>query len=192
LASLATINNARVIHFTTDCVFNGDRGNYTEQNPSDAEDMYGKSKNLGELCYPNCLTLRTSFIGHELGTSHGLIEWFMAQKESAKGYSKAIYSGVPTIELAHILDKYVIENDKLSGLYHLSALPISKLDLITLVAKEYDKKINIIADDKVIIDRSLNSDRFQQMTGYTPKSWSELVNAMFEDYQRCNYYGKYN
>jgi dTDP-4-dehydrorhamnose reductase len=146
----------------------------------DAYDLYGRSKLLGEVDYEHSITLRTSIIGRELSTSHGLVEWFLNQKGSVKGYSNAIFSGLPTVELAKIICEYVIPFKELHGLYHVSADPINKHELLTLIAKEFGKEIEIIADESVLIDRSLNSLKFRKKTGYSPPIWSELVKNMRE------------
>jgi dTDP-4-dehydrorhamnose reductase len=174
--------NIRMIEFTTDCVFNGKKGNYTEQDIPNAEDLYGRTKHLGEVVAENCLTIRTSYIGHELTTHYGLLEWFLQQKEKAKGYSKAIYTGFSSVELSRIIRDIVIPDDSLHGLYHVSSDPIAKYDLLHLIAKEYGKKIVIERDDSVVIDRSLNSDPFQKITGYKAPDWPDMVKDMHADY----------
>ena len=179
LAKLCSLVGARLIHVSTDCVFSGSKGGYVEADISDAEDLYGKSKLIGELNdLSHAITMRTSIIGHELGTSSSLVDWFLAQNGSVKGYSKAIFSGFPTVELARIMKDYVIPNPELHGLYHVSAEPIDKLSLLKLVADEYEKRIEIMPDEQVSIDRSLDSSRFRQATAYVPPSWPELIKMM--------------
>lgn len=173
---------ARMIHISTDCVFDGKKGMYTEADISNAEDFYGRTKHLGEVSYPHCITLRTSIIGHELKGRLGLIEWFLSQKNRVKGYTKAIYSGFPTIELARIITDYVLPNPDLSGVYHVSSEPISKYDLLRLVADKYLKDIEIVPCDDFNQDRSLDSSLFRTKTGYAPPSWPELVEKMHRDY----------
>ncbi|MDX9988232.1 SDR family oxidoreductase [Thiothrix unzii] len=180
LAHLCQINHARLIHMSTDCVFSGKHGNYLESDLPDAEDMYGRSKLMGEVDYPNAITLRTSIIGKELNGNRSLISWFLAQEREVKGYKKAIFSGFPTVEIARIIQDYVIPHHELHGLYHLSAEPISKYELLMSVAKVYRKSITITPDTNYVIDRSLNSDRFRSVTGFIPKSWSELIESMYE------------
>lgn len=178
LARLSDVAGARFVHMSTDCVFSGEKGMYTELDTSDANDLYGRSKYLGEVDYPNSITLRTSIIGHELGSARSLVGWFLAQEGSVKGFKRAIFSGLPTVEIARIIRDYVIPNSKLHGVYHLSAEPINKYDLLQLVAQEYGKNIEIIADDKYVIDRSLDSSRFRSVTGYNPPEWSYLIALM--------------
>jgi dTDP-4-dehydrorhamnose reductase len=180
---------ARVIHISTDCVFNGEKGMYTENDQSNAEDLYGRTKFLGEVSYSRCVTLRSSIIGHELKGKHGLIEWFLAQTQKVHGFRKALYSGFPTIELARIIHDHVLPNPDLTGIYHVSSAPISKYDLLRLVAERYGKEIEIEPYDDFVQDRSLDSTIFRKETGYQPSSWDKLVEMMHNDFQaNLNYY----
>ena len=162
IATICKKINARMIHISTDCVFDGKKGNYKEKDFSDAYDLYGKSKYLGEVHYPHTLTLRTSIIGHELETHYGLVEWFLSQKEKVKGFKKAIFSGFPTVEIAEIIENYIISNESLTGLYQVSSDPISKYDLLNLIAEIYQKNIIIESDESILIDRSLDSSLFRE------------------------------
>jgi len=174
----------RMIHISTDGVFDGKKGGYTEKDEVNISDIYGMTKFLGEVSYPHCLTLRTSIIGHELKKKTGLVEWLLSQKEKVRGYTKAIYSGLPTIELSEIISDYILPNDSLSGIHHVSSEPISKYDLLKLIADRYGKQIEIEPYDEPVIDRSLDSSIFCSLTGYNPPSWIELVNKMFLDYNK--------
>lgn len=179
LAKLCALAGARLIHISTDCVFSGSKGLYVESDLSDAEDLYGKSKYIGELHdQPNAVTLRTSIIGHELGSNHALLEWFLSQEGSVKGYRKAIFSGLPTVELARVIRDFVIPLRQLQGLYHVSVDPIDKYNLLKLVAEIYGKDIEIVPDDKLAIDRSLDSTLFRNASGYAPPTWRELIEKM--------------
>jgi len=178
LARLCELAGARLVHMSTDCVFAGGKGDYRESDPSDAKDLYGRSKYLGEVDYPHTVTLRTSIIGHELQSAHGLVGWFLSQQERCNGYTKAIFSGLPTVVLAQIIRDVVIPRSDLSGVYHVAAQPISKYDLLKLVARVYGKQIEIVPDDKLAIDRSLNADRFRDATGYVAPGWLELIESM--------------
>jgi dTDP-4-dehydrorhamnose reductase len=180
LAKICTSIGSRLIQIGTDCVFSGDKGLYREEDLADAGDLYGRSKLLGEADYPNTITLRTSIIGHELSGARSLIDWFLAQKGRVKGYRRAIFSGLPTWVVAQIIQDFVIPRPDLHGLYHLSAAPINKYDLLKQVGEIYRKDIQIIPDDQVVINRSLDSSRFQNATGYFPKSWPELIQLMYE------------
>lgn len=179
LAELCKLLGARMVQLSSDCVFSGRKGNYVESDISDAEDLYGKSKFIGEVHHAShVITLRTSGIGHELGSHNGLLEWFLSQQGKVKGYTKAIYSGLPSVELARVIRDFVLPHPELSGLYHVSAKPITKLDLLKLIAKIYHKGINIVPDDTLVVDRSLNSERFTKATGYVAPDWPDLVSLM--------------
>ncbi|MBC8085861.1 MAG: SDR family oxidoreductase [Phycisphaerae bacterium] len=178
LARLSDVAGARLVHISTDCVFDGKRGGYNEADVPDANDLYGRTKLLGEVTYPHTITLRTSIIGHELQSAHGLVGWFLAQEKQCKGFTKAIFSGVPTVVLAQIIRDVVIPNASLSGLYHVAAQPIDKYHLLQLVAAEYNKAIEIVPDDRLVIDRSLNADRFREATGYVTPDWPALIASM--------------
>lgn len=182
LAALCANAQARLIHVSTDCVFSGTKGMYIEEDQTDAEDIYGQSKAAGEVNYTNSITLRTSYIGHELESSRGFLAWFLSQKSSCKGFRKAYFSGVPTVTLAGIIRDVVIPNPMLNGLFHVASKRISKFDLLTMIAKIYQKEIQIIPEDSVIVDRSLDATRFQKVTGYEPPDWSTLVNEMHSDF----------
>jgi len=178
MADLCAVAGARLIHVSTDCVFAGTKGNYAETDAPDAVDVYGKSKHLGEVDYPHAVTLRTSTIGHELQSAYGLLEWFLAQQASCKGFNRAIFSGLPNTEFARVVRDVVIPRPDLHGLYHLGAEPIGKFELLKLIAKVYGKNIDIFRDDEFRIDRSINSLRFYQATGYRAPDWPTLIQAM--------------
>jgi dTDP-4-dehydrorhamnose reductase len=180
LARLCAAGGARLIHVSTDCVFSGSKGMYTEDDPSDATDLYGRSKYLGEVDYPNAVTLRTSIIGHELTGAHGLVQWFLSQRGTVRGFTKAVFSGLPTVELASVIHQFVLPDDGLHGVYHVSAMPIDKCTLLGLVAEEYKHAIDVVPDGNVVIDRSLDSSRFRSVTGYAPAPWHELIARMRE------------
>jgi dTDP-4-dehydrorhamnose reductase len=172
LAWLCSLIGARLVHISTDCVFNGRKGGYRETDPSDAEDLYGRSKFLGEVAYSHTITLRTSII------AHGLVAWFLSQNGRVKGYRRAIFSGLPTVELSRVVRDVVLPRSDLAGLYHVAAAPIAKFDLLTIVAAAYGTDAVIDPDDSVVIDRSLDAGRFRQATGYVAPPWPELVARM--------------
>lgn len=182
LARACKVVGARMIHISTDCVFSGTKGNYTESDFADADDLYGRTKYLGEVDYPHCVTLRTSIIGHELKGKHGLIGWFLSQEGKVRGFTRAIYTGFPTVEMAKIIADHVIPDKNLHGLFHVSSSRISKYDLLCLVAERYGKKISIDRYDGFQCDRSLNSARFRTRTDYDPPPWPELVDKMYLDF----------
>lgn len=174
--------NARLINISTDCVFDGDKGNYTEDDVSNAVEVYGKSKNLGEVTGENCLTLRTSIIGRELQTSHSLVEWFLSNRgKKVKGYVNAIYSGFPTLVLADIFADLIENQPDLNGLYHVSAEPINKFELLQLINEAYQADIEIEPFTDFLIDRSLDSTKFRKETAFNPPSWREMIKIMADD-----------
>lgn len=180
LARMCEVAGARLVHVSTDCVFSGKQGNYTESNLADARDVYGRSKLLGEVDYPHAVTLRTSIIGHELRSAHGLIDWFLSQQARVKGYTEAVFSGLPTCELARVVRDFVIPLASLSGVYHVAAEPISKHDLLKIVNREYGKNLQIDPNDQVKINRSLDASLFREATGYVAPAWPDLIAQMRE------------
>lgn len=180
LARLCALAGARLVHVSTDCVFSGDKGLYVEGDRPDAHDLYGLSKLLGEVGTDGAVTLRTSIIGHEVGNAHSLIDWFLGQTGQVDGYARAFFSGLPTVELARVVMEHVLPRPELEGLYHVSAERISKLDLLSLVAREYGRGPTIRASEDVVIDRSLDATRFHLATGYRAPSWEALIGTMQE------------
>lgn len=191
LASICKDAECRLIHPSTDCVFSGSKGQYAEDDKLSAADLYGISKYLGEVKYDHTLTIRTSIIGHELSSKLSLIEWFLTQTESVKGFTKAIYTGFPTIEISRIIAEYILPDETLSGLYHVSSDPISKYELLKLVSRIYKKKIEIIPFDEYTDNKSLLSHRFRDKTGYIPPSWENLVTNMYNNFRQFGYRRSY-
>jgi dTDP-4-dehydrorhamnose reductase len=182
LAELALEFNFRLITVSTDCVFTGDKGNYTEDDVADALDLYGKSKLFGEATGKNCLTLRTSIIGRELNTSHSLVEWFLSNRNGkVRGFENAIYSGFPTIVFAEIIADIIENHPEMEGLYHVSSDPINKYELLKLINEKYGANIEIEPYKDFYIDRSLNSDKFRAETGFGPMSWEKMIEIMAQD-----------
>jgi dTDP-4-dehydrorhamnose reductase len=182
LAQICRAAKARLIHLSTDCVFSGRVGSYKEDDPADAEDLYGKSKFLGEVSGESCLTLRTSMIGRELCGSQGLVEWFLSQQgKSVRGFRRAIFSGFTTRSLAEIIARIIEEHTELEGVWHVAAEPINKFDLLTLIKEMGGLNIHIEPDEIFACDRSLNGARFRQATGFVPPSWSDMISQLFQD-----------
>jgi dTDP-4-dehydrorhamnose reductase len=182
VAALATDSGARLIHLSTDCVFLGRKGNYTESDFPDPEDLYGRSKLLGEVNGERCLTIRTSMIGRELKDAHGLLEWFLSQEgRQVRGFKRAIFSGLTTPALAGIIGDIIADQPNLSGVWHVASEPISKFDLLTLVKQTYGLAIEIEPDDTFVCDRSLNGSRFLEATGIEVPSWPEMIGRMRAD-----------
>lgn len=182
LAALGETRGFRLITISTDCVFSGSKGDYSEADEPDARDLYGLSKWLGEVSAGNCLTLRTSIIGRELESTASLVEWFLSKRNGeVEGWTRAIYSGFPSIEMAKIIGDVIEFHPDLRGLYHVSSEPVSKFDLLELVNDAYDANIKITPSEKVTIDRSLDSTRFRDAAGYQPPAWPDMVSAMADD-----------
>lgn len=182
LAQLCRATDARLIHVSTDCVFSGRKGNYLESDYPDAEDLYGRTKLLGEVAYEGCITLRTSMIGRELDTSHGLIEWFLARDgEHVQGYRRAVFSGLTTNALADTIARLISGHPQMYGIWHVASQPISKFDLLSLVQQVYGLSIQIDPDDALVCDRSLNAERFQRATGLVPPDWRDMIEQMYRD-----------
>lgn len=182
LAEITKKYNSRLINFSTDCVFIGKKGNYNEKDTPDAIDLYGKSKNFGEVVAANCLTLRTSIIGRELGTSHSLVEWLLRNRGGkVKGYVNAVFSGFPTVVMSEIIRNLLTNHKNLEGLYHLSSNPINKFDLLNLVKREYKINVEIEPDEDFCIDRSLDSTAFKEATGFESQSWEKMIQIMVTD-----------
>ena len=181
LALLCKEISARMIHLSTDCVFSGKKGNYKESDTSDPDDLYGRTKLLGEVSEKHCLTLRTSIIGQELSRKKNLLEWFLSQKGSVNGYKKAIFSGFTTLELSRIIENMILNYPDASGIYHVSSDPISKFDLLSLIKAALKLPIEIIPDESFACDRSLDSSKFRREFNYNPPSWEEMICELCKD-----------
>jgi dTDP-4-dehydrorhamnose reductase len=172
----------RLIHISTDCVFSGRKGNYRENDPSDAEDIYGKTKYLGEIVEEGALTIRTSIIGMELHSANGLLEWFLSNRGGqVQGYSNAIFSGFSTLHLSRIIADIMEKHKNLSGIYHVASEPISKFELLTLINNAMGLNIEIKEYPDVHIDRSLDATLFRKETGFRPLPWQKMVEELAED-----------
>ena len=178
LTLLCKAVGARLIHLSTDCIFSGRKGNYKESDLSDAEDLYGKTKFLGEPQDDNCLTLRTSIIGRELSRHKSLLDWFLAQSGTIKGFTKAIYTGFTTLEMSRIIEKMLVDYPLASGVYQVSSDPITKYDLLLLFRDKLGHNIEIIPDDSFCCDRSLDSSRFRKDFSYIPPTWDEMIEEL--------------
>jgi dTDP-4-dehydrorhamnose reductase len=183
VALLCREGGARFIHISTDCVFSGTRGLYSESDTPDAVDLYDRSKLLGEVDYAPAITLRTSMIGLELAHSYGLVEWFLSQKGTVKGYRRAIFSGLTTAAMSEVIEQ-VLTGPARQGIYHVSAEPISKHDLLSALRDELGLATNIVPADEPAIDRSLDSARFRREFGYNPPSWKTMIAALATEIRR--------
>lgn len=175
-------NGARLIHISTDCVFSGRRGNYAETDPPDPVDLYGRSKLLGEVDGERALTVRTSIVGRELSSRHGLVEWLLAQRGGrVKGYTRAIFSGLSTAALAAVLAELVARPSRLRGVWHVSSVPISKYELLVRLDEAFAARVSIEPDADLVCDRTLNSDRFWRTTGLPRPEWAGMVEQLAAD-----------
>lgn len=182
LAEVGQELGARLIHVSTDCVFSGRKGFYSEDDIPDPVDLYGRTKHLGEVAGEHVLTVRTSIIGRELTGSHGLVEWFLSNRgKRVRGFSRAVFSGLPTIVLARAFGHIIEAAPTLHGVYHVAASPIDKYRLLCLVRDAYSLDVEIEPSDELVIDRSLNGSRFCDATGFVPESWERLVEQMAAD-----------
>lgn len=181
LAALCGPRGARLIHISTDCVFSGRDGDYAEATNPDPVDLYGRSKLLGEVDHPGCLTLRTSIVGRELAGSHGLLEWFLGASGSVRGFERAVFSGLTTQALSRVIAALISDQPGLSGLRHVAAAPINKLDLLNLFKQAYGLDVEVVPDRSLVIDRSLNGGRFEKETGIQVGSWAEMVDDLAAD-----------
>ena len=182
LYQICKAKGIRLIHVSTDCVFSGKTGFYKEDDPSDAEDIYGKTKYLGEVTGANALTIRTSIIGRELASANGLVEWFLSNQSSkVQGYSNAIFSGFPTLHLSRSIADIITKHQNLEGIYHISSEPTNKFELLALIKKAMGLNIIIEKYPDYRIDRSLDSTKYRKATGFTPPSWKKMTEEFAQD-----------
>jgi dTDP-4-dehydrorhamnose reductase len=182
LAATCAAWGGRLIHFSTDCVFNGQRGDYTEADIPNAQDLYGRTKHLGEVIADNALTLRTSIIGRELGTFTSLLEWLLSQNRgTVKGFKRAIYSGITSNHLAGLVGDLIERQPQLTGLYQVAADKISKYELLLLLRDAYRLDVEVLPDEAFHCDRSFSGAKFARDTGYVAPSWPELVAELAND-----------
>jgi dTDP-4-dehydrorhamnose reductase len=180
LAVFCANQGIQLIHISTDCVFSGKKGSYTERDLPDPVDAYGESKLVGEQLDGKSITLRTSIIGHELKHQHGLLEWFLAQQNQVTGFANAVFSGLTTDELASLIIKIVTEKRLSAGLYNVAAKPISKYDLLALINDVYRRSTAIGKDSTTVIDRSLDASKLRAAINYIPPEWPAMINSMYE------------
>jgi dTDP-4-dehydrorhamnose reductase len=182
LSGMCQETGARLIHFSTDCVFDGVKGAYTEEDVSNATDLYGRSKFLGETSANSSLTLRSSIIGRELASYDSLLEWFLAQNHGqVKGFKKALYAGITTNQMARLVGDLIEGHPELSGMYQVSGPWISKYDLLMIVRDKFNLEIEIEPDNEVAIDRTLVGDKFEAATGIKQPGWTEMIEELAAD-----------
>ncbi|RRJ88486.1 dTDP-4-dehydrorhamnose reductase family protein [Flavobacterium macacae] len=178
LEEITKESETKVIHISTDCVFNGKKGQYREDDFKDGDGFYAQSKALGEIRNNKDITIRTSIIGPELNKNGiGLFDWFMNQSGEVNGYTSAFWSGVTTFELAKAIE-YVIENP-LSGLVHLTnGTAINKYDLITIFKEIWNKdNIKIKPYTGKVVDKSLVKS---EVLNYKVPSYKKMLEEQKE------------
>lgn len=182
LSRLITKYKFRLILLSTDCVFSGDDGGYNENHKTDAVDLYGRTKILGEVSSENILVIRKSTIGLEISGQHGLVEWFIKQDGQINGYNRAIYSGLISSEFARFIKNIILDHKKLNGIYHLSSEPISKYNLLKGLKERLNLKNVFINEDNIFVcNRSLNMKKLKKVTGYTAPSWDKMLDELAEE-----------
>ena len=182
LAQLADELGSKLIHISTDCVFSGNQGMYTEDSPEDPIDIYGRSKLLGEVTRSPHLTLRTSIIGRQILGDFGLIEWFIKQKNnSINGFEYAILSGLTSQALCEVISKILDKSFSLSGLYHVASKPISKYELLNRLNQMMQLNINIKPNINFCCDRSLDGRRFASESGIYIPAWEDMLSQFVFD-----------
>ena len=183
LANWAGIHNKRLIHFSTDCVFSGSEGSYSEDATPNASDYYGKTKGLGEVLSKNALTLRSSMIGPELFNKTELFEWVINNKEKEiNGFSRVIYSGVTTVYMARLVADLIENHKDLSGIYNIASNPISKFELLHLINDNFDLGLVINKDQSIISNKTLDPSKIDNELGIKSPSWNELIIELKKDY----------
>jgi dTDP-4-dehydrorhamnose reductase len=183
LGQLCRVIGSRFIHMSTDGVFSGDSGLYRETDMADARDLYGKTKFLGEVYDSHCFTLRTSIIGRELLHKTSLLEWLRTQRGTVRGFSKVVFSGFTTLELARIIDDVITNHPYMAGLYHISSDPISKYDLLVLLKEKLNLPIEVVPDIDVKSNLSLDSTKFRADASYVPPSWEDMIDDLATHHQ---------
>ena len=182
LAELCAAAGARMFHMSTDCVFSGRQGSYTEDDIPDAQDLYGRTKLLGEVNRERCLTIRTSIFGRDFVKQSALLEWFLSNRGGrVRGYTNAIYTGFPTQVLARIMGDLIADHPSLSGLYQVCSDPISKHDLLVKIRDAMRLDIEIEPYEDSYCDRSLDSSRFRNKTQYPIPGWDEMISELARD-----------
>ncbi len=190
LAEICEKHGTRLIHLSTDCVFSGKKGNYSEDDLPDADDLYGRTKYLGEVTGKNCLTIRTSIVGRQLSGKGSLFEWFLSQKGKVKGFRKAVFSGLTTYALADVIRTIIEDHPGLEGMYHVSGSAIDKYDLLNRLKRSLNLEVEITPDDSVVLDKSLDSAKFRKMTGIRIPGWDDMIEdfvGRVQSYEKWRY-----
>ncbi|HEY8097563.1 MAG TPA: sugar nucleotide-binding protein [Methylobacter sp.] len=184
LAASAAKLRCKLIHFSTDAVFSGARGNYTESDLPDPADIYGRSKLLGELDANDCLTLRTTFYGLACGKK-GLINWLLTKRGACvPGYVNYIFSGISLQALVEEIRAIIALPAFPSGVYHLGGPRISKYALLKMLIEKLDLKITVEPALTPVVDRSLDSSRFWKMLGHEMPQTAAMLDTISRDFAR--------
>lgn len=178
LADACVTRGIRLLHFSTDCVFSGRRGAYTEEDVPDPVDLYGRSKLLGEMNLPGCLVLRTSIVGPELHRRQGLLEWLRSASGEVRGFRNAIFSGLSTLEASRVVAMLLESRPDAHGIYHLSSEPVNKCELLEMLVEAFDLPTRVVPADEPRLDRSLDSTRFRSAFDYSPPSWRAMAREL--------------
>lgn len=180
LAQFCERYDTRMIHFSTDCVFSGNKGPYKEDDLSDVNDLYGMSKFMGEVKQSHVLTIRTSIIGREFTKPTGLVEWFLSQRGGqVKGFKNALYTGLTTNAMASVVDMIITRHAGLNGIYQVASEPISKFDLLRIINRVAETETKIDSEDEFFCDRRLSNHKFHNATGWQSESWENMIINMF-------------
>ena len=176
------------LHISTDCVFLGNKGNYSDLSKKDAKDLYGLTKNKGEVKNKFSSTIRTSFIGPEKNSNKSLFSWFLGQKNQVNGFSQAFFSGLTSVELSKIIYKYfILKNDFYNQIINIGGKKISKYHLLKIIKIIFNKRIKIKNYSKFKIDRSLNSSKFRKLSNYKLPTWVYLIKELKFFMKKNNY-----
>lgn len=183
LSQWVTQRDRRLIHFSTNCVFDGTKASYTESSPPDCQTIYGSTKAAGEVSAAGALTLRTSFIGRELAHYTELLEWFLAQKGKViGGYTSSLFSGVSTQYLSRVVADVIEFHPKLSGLYNLAAAkPITKYDLLCLARDVFKINVEIIPEENNLNNAVLDGSVLNRKLNLKIPTWQEMMDDIAKE-----------
>ena len=176
LASLCESQNCRLIHFSTDCVFDGAPGIKKVSDTPNATDIYGTTKRLGEVDYGDPITIRSSIVGAQIVGNESLFQWAISQKgKSIKGFTGALYSGLTTMTMSKVILEIVDNFPQLSGIQQIASEAITKHDLLRKLNAALGLNLDICADNTIIYDRTLDGSEFVEQTGVRIPTWDEMI-----------------
>ena len=188
LANICNQTQSRLIHFSTDCVFDGSPGIKKVNDVPNATDLYGTTKRLGEVDYAPALTLRTGFVGRQLSGFEGLFEWVRSQRgKTIDGYQNAIYSGFTAMALSRIIRQIIEEHEQLSGLHQVAGNHINKFELITKLNEYLDLDLTINRNIDFMCDRSMDGSEFTKLTDIAIPSWDDMLVEFAADQNFYNF-----